>query len=388
MANRVKIFLGIILLVVLSGYAVHKLRNFNVCYAGSKELCVLQLRVSELANGVEAADVALRQIVRLDSLNRAIPPSAGVFALLPSVMSDSTRSALRDTVMAAFGDSIPLKAAVGVVTFDYLYGSSPSYPYPRNSGPNTAKRAEIYTGVSSKVPFCVTVLLTDSTPSYDVDALARFAWLNTSRSGSLTGVCYYWGRYGAPGSRVDEWLRSGGYRFATMRSTHSIQQLVSPTRRPFRPSYRLAGNGSVHALRCIAGDLESCQNAVLDSMARLRRSRSPINYNSPVAFQYERYDRNFYSFGGADPVLLAELERYYGPERFEKFWTSGLEVEGAFEAAFGKPLATWTMEWAQSRLNARPASTRLDIQTLLLSLVAVAIFAGASVSVLERRQVL
>ena len=97
-----------------------------------------------------------------------------------------------------------------------------------------------------------------------------------------------------------------------------------------------------------------------DAMSRLRRSRWLGAYRFPPIHDHGRSAR---------------------------FWTSDLTAEEAFAAAFGEPIETWTMPWAQDRLGVQKATPSTNGLSVLLTLVTLLACVGIATATTARSRV-
>ena len=57
--------------------------------------------------------------------------------------------------------------------------------------------------------------------------------------------------------------------------------------------------------------------------------------------------------------LLADLEAEFGPDAFQRFWSSEEDFEVAFERAFGIGSGEWMVGWTRGVSGSFPATPRL-----------------------------
>ena len=84
-------------------------------------------------------------------------------------------------------------------------------------------------------------------------------------------------------------------------------------------------------------------------------------------------------FGGREFGLLWDLEEEFGPERFQAFWSSELEVEQAFRAAFDTGFPEWVMAWGQERFGVSRVGATPPLQATVLSLLTIGILAATAI---------
>jgi hypothetical protein len=382
MANRVKILIAVVSIVCAGTLALairYLGRDQDDCWGMASAYCALSDENQTLAADLSRSETTIREIARAELLLERLPDTISVLIDLPPTVADTFGAKLARELRQYAGDD-SLRASVGVVVIPRVHGRSEVYPFStRAFGPQ--QRIEVHTGTAGNVPYCITTVVADSGIVLETNYMSRYTSL-TSRAGKLQmGPCYFWARHGAPGAHIDKWLRAGGYRFGTRESIADYPP-ITVARHAF--NYDGEAYGNVHGVHCIDADQESCRHAVLD-MPSNRYPMTAVTSRQVSAYNFDSYYFEQFAFAGAERVILAELERYYGPERFRAFWQSPADVETAFQAAFGKPLGQWVMEWAQAHFEDIPTGPRLDLNTVLLSLLTIALFVAMSVSVVRRR---
>ncbi len=215
---------------------------------------------------------------------------------------------------------------------------------------------------------------------------------------NMLGPCIFHLRYGHPSEAVFQWLRDGGYRLAQERVSYEARRQLELFRERYdwmrifgaRVGYRF----SIDAETCLAGDADACERSILD-IANPRSdgrefyaSRFEIpasQVDMPVSYYDYRYFPEIY--GGFDRGFLADIETEFGPDRFQRFWTSEEELAEAFESAFGVPLGDWVMSWAQERLGKIETTPTLPLQASSLSILIMGLLAALVGVVAQRRAV-
>lgn len=177
-------------------------------------------------------------------------------------------------------------------------------------------------------------------------------WGDLPKPQSLLGPCAYYEAFGPPGPAVDRWLRARGWAFGQRNSWNRAEQwrLLVEGRFPgdMRPVADTLAHESlgIGAARCATGDVEQCQKSVLESGPS---EFAPVwgagfmsaNGLPTVAGARQRW------LGPADDMLLSEMVRTLGPERFAAFWRSDKEPAQAFKDAAGVSIGEWTRDWMQ-----------------------------------------
>ena len=139
-------------------------------------------------------------------------------------------------------------------------------------------------------------------------------------------------------------------------------------------------NGLLPAHMCAAGDEAVCGGLFTRPTAGPWSMRYPsLRVGVPLATFVER------SVGSLPLPLLDMAEREFGPEAFERFWTSELDVEAAFESAFAVDLEDWMLAQIQTLTGSEelpPAISAADAGGSVLFLF---LMAGVAVLATRRR---
>ena len=139
---------------------------------------------------------------------------------------------------------------------------------------------------------------------------------------------------------------------------------------------------------CLAGKAVGCRATLFpDTLSVGRGGRWRVEAVEDSEGVISRIpDYGFYlPFGGREFTLLRDMEEDFGPERFQTFWSSDLEVEAAFRAAFGTGFPEWIMAWGQERFGTSIVGARVPFHATLLSLLTIGAFAGAALVSGRRR---
>jgi hypothetical protein len=327
-----------------------------------------QLRRDMQANltALRRADLAYRQMSRMDSLLPLLPAAPGVSVQLSPAVRPDTRDTVYANVereLAAMGEP---RARIGLFLVDNAYGHRPGVPFSR-----PRPEREMYAGVDSAGAYCAVV---HAAPvGRTVGMLIGNSRLNASAGASMLGPCAFVARYGAPGPEISRWLRDGAYRLAQRRSA-----VLQPGVGDLTHERELTvWSEDDRALRgCIGGRDDLCVHALLmpSGTAHVRDGPALLHLNSrfPPGVNDSR-------------AMLDHLEQEFGSARFEAFWTSDADVPTAFAGAFGIGAGDWVREWGRSRYGDHALGPRVDAVTLVLSALLVACLVGAAVSTQRRR---
>lgn len=222
-------------------------------------------------------------------------------------------------------------------------------------------------GVPSVWPYGrygITYVLPDQGPNGRCLVIARMrpgrgvSWVsNDDRRRRFFGPCAFFKAFGHPGAAVSGWLQRHDWSFALYGDWSAPYPAWTDPWFSSR-SYR----GSHHGLRrwasgdgfaCASGERDRCRKAVLEEPAPNRQlMRAGNAWGNVVDPNQVVIDRPIWgrhtTLGTRETILLADMARTLGPDRFREFWRSNAGVAEAFHAASGKDIGEWTHEWAVS----------------------------------------
>lgn len=312
-------------------------------------------RFAQMHSEVRQHGVALRDVLIRDSILPLIPREAGVMTMLPDPGSQRAEYLRRVAEREAPGT---LDVSIPIMGVSVDFANSPDIPDALSS---TAYYAGDRAGGA---PYCAVVI-----PYFQNNPVF------STRQGNLLGPCRVWARHGAAGPHITKWMLTTGGGFAQgeiSRFDFDYGEEIYYSR--FGSEFW----GSFESRRCRAGDVAACKRAVigLDSSARMipRTSMTGTGHYMPRIAPGE---------GG----LLADMEMEFGSERFQRFWKSREPVEQAFEAAFGVSLGKWVLDWSEARYGRSTIGSRLKLDTVLLSLMFMGLFAGLAVATVRGRRI-
>lgn len=241
---------------------------------------------------------------------------------------------------------------------------------------------DLYMGSRDGHPYCFRVNATSSPRTTSSEIIGWSAAHGESYAAAL-GPCRYVAAYGLPGPAVLAWLGRGGTAYGQLSGAPSEQQLywqeTEYLPRVFGRRYHLNGREDANGDACRAGETQACVSIFLDPVSWLA-GQKPVSLRAagqrvevmPAAITWP-------PLGVASAFLLSDLEKQFGPESFQAFWTSKQDVPAAFETAFGQPLDRWLMGWVSTHLKMTTAGPRLaggDVLGLLAILVLGAMAGG------------
>jgi hypothetical protein len=338
-----------------------------------RQLSDAETRYSDLSRELHDARTVLDQTRR----ERRLPPQAaeaaddGVAILIPDLGSlpPETLSALRERIereVAASGRREP----------DVLVG----YGYDGSAGGETglpvseAHRIETYVGQVDGRPFCLQVVVTRPGRFQFVAAedLAGRGWSRWTQS--LLGPCVFYAAYGPASNGIQAWLEAGGSGFAFGHPVGDAPDYPRMQRRwLFGTGMRQLAGPTVVG-RCLTGDTEACATMFVEprrpDVSGIRQRERP------------EYPATFTGTGRDGPLpaddwfLLADVEREFGQDAFQSFWTSQDDVRTAFEASFGVDLGEWLLRWLGRDLAIERRSPAPSLPTTFAGLLVVALMTG------------
>ena len=160
-------------------------------------------------------------------------------------------------------------------------------------------------------------------------------------SAKLLDGCAFYDAFGAPGPEISKWLERQWYSNARYLS------LTPPDSVRTRPAWPYEYSGAFTP-RCGGGD----QNACLLTIGQGELDTTATNaWNS--AYEYRETDRSLpasqksiewplaSSMKFSNMQLLSDLARDLGPARFQRVWTSKLELPAAYFDVSGESLGAW-----------------------------------------------
>lgn len=246
----------------------------------------------------------------------------------------------------------------------------------------------IYLGEEDGQAYCVRVYADSWLINGDLN---RDVMPFTGDKTNAAGACRPYLKYGMPGVYVGEWMVDGASDFALEPAPPADPGFAEyrPIRRTF---FGLAHYGfgfrnqSVEVDRCMAGIAEGCMRAVTDwktvTVGSTRRSREV----APDITRLTGLNSWFSPWGNFDDYLLADLEHEFGPERFQRFWSSELPVSEAFESAFDMGMGEWLVTWVEANMDISPPGPKLSKSAALGGMLALSLFAALAGAWSRRRR--
>lgn len=237
-------------------------------------------------------------------------------------------------------------------------------------------------------PYCA--LVATRRPERDFSRLIFYAGTGSYFRQSPLRYCHFWAKYGTPGGEIDAWYAAGGWAHGERRAYRP--DIYAPTGLPSWADRRFDVEEYEWASGCESPD-ESCAGRFTDTLGMQLAWRSAVRRPSEAHTFYQdlrRVTDLAYAANLAVPrpaqTLLFDLERRFGEEAFLRFWTSELDVEPAFEAAFGIPLEEWMHQWTVSTFGELDGGPAVPLKDLGLSLLTLAALMGMGVFTHRHRQ--
>lgn len=243
--------------------------------------------------------------------------------------------------------------------------------------PTTPARSDVFTGeTSSGTPYCLHVVVTFEDAS---------TTLLDRMNGNGLGGCRLHASYGRPGSVVAGWLERGGIMFAT-EGRPPVADVV-PSRSGTGANVRatLRPTGSLDWQRCLRGDVGVCATVFANPETALGDGGGMQLEAWRSSAMGTTQGTDGATLGGEVPHLLADLESEFGPDAFQRFWSSETELATAFSDAFGTTPGNWLQGWVDQTYRSVPALPGLTRTAGLGSILFITLM-SAAVTLLQRRR--
>lgn len=376
MASWMRWLIGLVATAGLAFLAGNWIKLDTMRFSG-EEWTLAHKQADSLGTEIRFARNGLRQIALEDTILRALAAPGDLRIIVPPGAKTSPEK-LRVAYHSAIGTASTRARLVFAVLPAGFGGDSTFEALGLGM-------AEFFFGTAGNQPYCAAVHFTDHMGFINADTLIAGAFRGLASNGlTVPGPCMFWARYGRPGPRIERWLLGGGYRFADAMA--DPEDFVPPQYR-HRGVFGVGGpvwyEITQTTERCLAGRPGACADPVLDTLQGNRR----LGRRTPLIQSYFRNRYVYSTIGDSDRSLIADIERHFGHERFERFWQSPDDTQRAFASAFGVDLDTWIREWAQKRYGTDEAGPGMSIVTFLLTLLTLAVLFGAGVFISMRRQV-
>lgn len=254
---------------------------------------------------------------------------------------------------------------------------------------------------------CVSMIVLNRAFDRGAGEMSRQVATNLSSSETvqaLLGTCALIAKFGEPGPGVSRWLFDVSWtpsRLAAWNDEPSPWNGFINRWRLFGgpvdmlalaadPAWQIRKYVAPSGVGCMAGQREKCRTILLGT------PRAPLDsaWRAGVVSTSGTNLDAFYlpqkptPLGPADGLVVSEMVRTLGPERFEKFWRSALPVEEAFKSAADQDIESWTREWARRMYGAATVGPAVSDLGLGTGLVVLAAGLGVAVIIGTRRRVI
>lgn len=307
---------------------------------------------------------------RIDSLRAVLgrQPAADIrvvyAASLPADVRAAAESLLTRVIRNASG---PSKAGVDIAVLHVARdqgGPTLSYVLPQGAG--------------DRCLVIIPISLSDSR-YFNVKRIMR----TEAAADQVLGPCAYLRAFGPPGPKIREWLDRRGWLFAGDGSwtTDGGWQLAL-AREYASSTMRVAWFLSPSASDCLSGALTTCESTFLTGTPYQTFRHQNVLVQPYVRLGMEGNFRGA-RLGPREAVLLADMVRLFGRDRFASFWRSGADVPDAFREATGKPIGPWVSEWMISqygRVDRRPVAVSTYATTMAFLIVMLTAFVGIRIA--------
>lgn len=195
------------------------------------------------------------------------------------------------------------------------------------------------------------------------------------------GPCALVARLGPPSASIRRWLQEGALPFFLLPS--------DPGLGPPPVEYRrrgVFGRGTGWYWRdldfeaCMAGRVDACRSRFEHfAQSRRRPAENGAPYLGQIGF-WGPFSEVWWQLG-------ADMEREFGTEAFQAFWTSSEDAPAAFQTAFGVDPGVWMAGWVDRRLGASPPGPLPTRSATIPSLLVILALGGIAVGLQRRRSV-
>jgi hypothetical protein len=264
------------------------------------------------------------------------------------------------------------------------------------------------TTLRSKAPLDVIQLLSDFTGDSGCVSVIQLRRrepreLDLVRSTSLTGVCAFVARFGAPGRAVRAWMDTVAFSFAGVAAWNERSDLrprlqsvlfgtsVGPEDLP-RPRHERREAGALGA-GCLMGSDTDCRlllgltrdaalavvpgSATGSGMARFYQTVPRLGQRTGWV-RATLGTAGGQRLGSDERLFFSDLVYDFGVERFGRFWTSVAPPEAAFVEAFDESLSAYTRRWLARRYDDAPGGPRVPLASGLAAFGLVTLSLGWS----------
>jgi hypothetical protein len=213
----------------------------------------------------------------------------------------------------------------------------------------------------------------------------------------LLGPCAFLEHFGTPGKSIRGWLDVRGWQFAQRSAWEEppAPWLDGSPDSTYRARIDLEFVMSSSGRACAGGKDPACLDALLSRSAVTGR-QSPMTlsagvlssgYYNPFVHGDNGWLTRSWALGSREWTLLSDMVRSMGPERFERFWSSELPPEQAFQAAAGTSLAGWTRAWIETTYHPQATGPTLPAGATGFAALVLIPAVGLTLFAARRRQI-
>ena len=208
------------------------------------------------------------------------------------------------------------------------------------------------------------------------------------------GPCAYFEHFGVPGNAIRRWLDVRGWQFAQRATWEepAASWLDGMPDSAFRARIDLEFVIGVSGRACAGGKDQACMDALLSRAPQQNRMSLNASVLTPGYFNpFVHGDNGWltrsWALGSREWTLLSDMVRSIGPERFERFWSSDLPPEQAFQAAVGTSMAAWTREWIETTYHPQATGPSLPAGATGFAALLLIVALGLTIVAARRRQI-
>lgn len=341
----------------------------------------------ELRGAVEQ----MRILQLRDSLVRVAATSAPSFAIDDAFDRDAR--ALVDSLVTALREEHATAARTPVSVFFVLDSVTGRRGQPRGTLTRGALAVDYVLPTDSSRQ-CIVIARVRGGPMVRVQQAELRSHISRER---LLGPCAYVGQFGLPGATIRQWLDARGWQFAQRSSWTQPPRpwLDGSPAYPYRARIDLAYVMGSSGRACAGGRDQACIEALLHPEAEVefRQTRMTFveavltpGFFNPFVHGDNSWLTSSWPLGAREWTLLADMVRSLGAERFQRFWSSDLPPEQAFQAATETSLAAWTREWIETTYHPQTTGPALPAGATGFAAALLIVALGLTLVAARRRQ--
>jgi len=258
----------------------------------------------------------------------------------------------------------------------------------------TTQEANVFIELDGDSPYCAVVMRYDPNTVILAQESTNDGMRRNLVTRSLNNplqACAWFGQYGAPGAEIGKWLVDQDFAALAVRGPSPTHRnpgsgFGAPVERGVFGTVSFGG-ASGPGWSCMAGRLAICEEILGLNGERWRGSGADGGAPNLAYSSNFSYWRGRPAFGMWEYQILATLQRDFGEDAFQAFWTSEASVGEAFESAFGVSAGEWLFEQSRAGGPALEAGPAVDFEDFGLSLLTLFSLMALAVGVAKRRTV-